>query len=197
MRYFVVIFFIALSVLINIKPASSLSFDVVMTANGGLVLSSFGDCVRTKWTSDKDFCPSFANFQAEMQEMLKTQKGVVNFDFDSSRLKDAEKPKLDGLIELFKKYKIENIRIYGYTDKIGKDQYNLNLSQKRALSVYDYLQSQLNIGKDYTLPLDVKGVGKANPIKECSHEEKGQIIQCLQPNRRAEVEMDYHESVAK
>ena len=131
-----------------------------------------------------------------MQEMMKTQKGVVNFDFNSSILKAVEQPKLDSLIALFRKYKIENIRIYGYSDKIGKDHYNLSLSQKRALAVYDYLQAQLNIGKDYTLPLDVKGMGKANPVKECSHDAKGHMIQCLHPNRRTEVEMDYHESVA-
>jgi len=192
MKFMVFVFFIALSVLINIKPASAISFDVVMTANGGLVLSSFGDCVRTMWSSDKDFCPSYANFQEEMQKMLKTKKGVVNFDFNSSMLKAAEKPKLDSLIALFQKYKIENIRIYGYTDKIGKDHYNLSLSQKRALAVYDYLQSQLNIGKDYNLPLDVKGMGKASPVQDCS-DAKGHMIQCLHPNRRTEVEMDYHE----
>lgn len=195
MKFMALVFFIALSILVGVNSAQAISFDVVMTKDGGIVLSSSGDCVRTMWMSDKDVCPTYELFQEEMQEMLKSQKGIVNFDFNSSLLKDSEKPKLDSLVELFHKYNVKNIRIYGYTDKIGGDHYNLNLSQKRALVVYDYLQSKLNVKQDYELPIDLKGMGKAGPVQDCSHEAKGhKMVECLYPNRRTEVEMDYLET---
>jgi OOP family OmpA-OmpF porin len=80
----------------------------------------------------------------------------------------------------------------GYTDRIGPDAYNLALSQRRAQAVKDYLVSKgIEPNRIYT-----EGKGKANPVKQCPDpsakgevRNRTQLIQCLQPNRRVEVEV--------
>ncbi len=46
---------------------------------------------------------------------------------------------LDKLIEVFKAYPDTNLLINGHTDSVGNDANNMTLSQKRVLSVRDYL----------------------------------------------------------
>ena len=80
----------------------------------------------------------------------------------------------------------------GYTDRIGSDAYNLKLSQRRAQAVKDYLVTKgIEPNRVYT-----EGKGEANPVKQCADPSaKGevrnqkQLIDCLQPNRRVEVEV--------
>jgi outer membrane protein OmpA-like peptidoglycan-associated protein len=53
-----------------------------------------------------------------------------------------------------------NIEIRGYTDSIGEEDYNIQLSQRRAESVMAYLISR---GID-PVRLTAKGYGSANPV---------------------------------
>jgi len=66
----------------------------------------------------------------------------VNFDFDSHNLKPAAKPVLDQAAEDLKQASYPQVRIDGYTDSIGAEQYNMKLSQERADSVKRYLVDQ-------------------------------------------------------
>lgn len=70
-----------------------------------------------------------------------TASADVLFAFDSSVIKDDYKDKLDEiakrLIETDEKLLIE-----GHTDKIGSDEYNQQLSERRANAVRDYLIQQ-------------------------------------------------------
>ena len=52
------------------------------------------------------------------------------------------------------------IQISGHTDYVGNEEYNLELSKKRAKSVYDYLITK-NIDENR---LEYKGFGKSRPI---------------------------------
>jgi outer membrane protein OmpA-like peptidoglycan-associated protein len=55
------------------------------------------------------------------------------------QLENKSKVELDKLIELMGQNKDLKLEISGHTDDIGKDDANMELSQKRAKSVYDYL----------------------------------------------------------
>jgi outer membrane protein OmpA-like peptidoglycan-associated protein len=59
------------------------------------------------------------------------------------------------------------IELSGYTDNVGDDGYNLNLSQNRAKAVFDYLKIN---GID-AARLSYKGYGKASPVAENTTEE--------------------------
>ncbi|MGI6311295.1 MAG: OmpA family protein [Bacteroidales bacterium] len=63
----------------------------------------------------------------------------VFYEVDSWQLKKESLTELNMLSDLLKNNKELIIEIGGYTDSTGSDDYNLNLSEKRALSVVDYL----------------------------------------------------------
>lgn len=78
----------------------------------------------------------------------------------------------------------QQIRISGYTDRLGSDQYNQKLSFERAQGVKTYLVMQ---GID-PKRLIVEGHGEADPVVNCSEKQLPDLIQCLAPNRRVEID---------
>ena len=72
-----------------------------------------------------------------------------------------------------------HIEISGHTDNVGSVEYNQNLSNKRAKSVYDYLIEN-GIGKDR---LSFIGFGESQPINS-NETDKGKA-----ENRRTEVKI--------
>ena len=57
-------------------------------------------------------------------------------------------------------YPTLHVRVEGYTDSIGSDDYNLQLSRKRADAVRDYLDTN-GIRADN---ITAVGLGKENPV---------------------------------
>ena len=106
------------------------------------------------------------------------------FAFDRSDLR-PEQPKLDEIAGvLSRNTAVVNVNIIGYTDRIGATKYNDKLSQRRADAVKDYLiQKGIAPGR-----LTSTGKGEANPVVECSNKKRADLIKCLEPNRRVEVE---------
>ncbi|UII29798.1 OmpA family protein [Fulvivirga ulvae] len=89
-------------------------------------------------------------------------KAVLNnifFDVDSYALKAKSQTELNKLINFLNTNPSIRIEIGGHTDNTGSAQYNLDLSLKRAKSVYDFLIEK-NISK---ARLSYKGYGQATP----------------------------------
>lgn len=84
----------------------------------------------------------------------------VNFDFDSARLRSDAKPVLDEAVRTLKANDTVDVSVDGYTDGVGGDAYNLELSERRARAVADYLVE----GGVSRQRLTVKGFGKADPV---------------------------------
>ena len=86
--------------------------------------------------------------------------GTVHFETDSAVLTDADKATLDRAADAMKKDPAVHMRLEGYTDSTGTDPHNLSLSQRRAISVGDYLK-----GKGIeTNRLTGEGFGPSNPV---------------------------------
>ena len=86
----------------------------------------------------------------------------VNFEFGKSTLTTSAKQNLDKLVPVFKNYADTDIKIYGYTDSKGSDEFNLNLSKERAASVKNYLSSKgLVSGRFVSV-----GMGEVDPIAD-------------------------------
>jgi OOP family OmpA-OmpF porin len=80
-----------------------------------------------------------------------------------------------------------SIKVLGYTDRLGSDQYNMALSEARAATIKNYLVSQGIPPEKIT----TNGLGKTAPVVACEQETRdAQLIDCLQPNRRFEIEVE-------
>ncbi len=111
------------------------------------------------------------------------------FDFDKSALKPEGKAAIDKEIiaKLGQVSKLELVLVTGHTDRIGSQQYNQKLSERRADSVRDYLVSK-GVAKD---KIETLGMGKTQPVPgvSCAQKNMKELIACLAPNRRVEVEV--------
>nr|WP_294862102.1 OmpA family protein [uncultured Fluviicola sp.] len=66
----------------------------------------------------------------------------VCFGFDSSVLDNRARQELDKVLTQLDSLSDYKIYLRGHTDNIGSDSYNENLSEKRAITVRDYLISK-------------------------------------------------------
>ncbi|HEY5293807.1 MAG TPA: OmpA family protein [Burkholderiales bacterium] len=110
------------------------------------------------------------------------------FEFNKAVLRKAAMAKLDQdvIAKLPQCAKIELILVSGYTDRLGSQQYNQKLSEKRANAVKAYLVKK---GVDAS-KIDTMGMGKTLQIKSCPDgKNRKALIECLAPNRRAVVEI--------
>lgn len=93
-------------------------------------------------------------------EGLVLRLGEILFDTDSFTLKSESKETIDNIIEAIKKtYPDREIIVRGHTDNTGSEEYNKNLSERRAKTVADYILPNLNHDK-----LSYSGFGDKEPI---------------------------------
>lgn len=119
----------------------------------------------------------------------------IEYDYDSANLRPVSIEILDQLIEFLELNHNLKIEIRSHTDERGSDKYNLNLSERRAQSVVDYLISQgipaeRLVAKGYgeTMPAEIKDpAGKVvtlTPTYIYSLEDKALQEEYHQRNRR-------------
>jgi outer membrane protein OmpA-like peptidoglycan-associated protein len=113
----------------------------------------------------------------------------VLFDFDKAVLKPEGKAAIDSQIvgKLSQIQKLEVVLVTGHTDRLGTDAHNQPLSQRRADAVRDYLVSK-GVPRDR---IETIGMGEKQPLPgvQCDQTNLKELIACLQPNRRVEVEV--------
>jgi OOP family OmpA-OmpF porin len=106
------------------------------------------------------------------------------FAFDSAQLRMPQ-TKLDEIAQVLSAGQYNgNVTVTGYTDRLGSDAYNLKLSQQRAEAVRNYLTSKGVAANRLT----AVGKGESNPVVTCNDRKRSDLIECLAPNRRVEVE---------
>jgi len=112
------------------------------------------------------------------------------FDFDSTVVKPAGKQELDKLVADLNGVNYDVITVTGHTDRIGPRTYNLTLSLRRAEAVKAYLVQN---GKLPASKITARGINGDEPVtgpNDCRNTaSKANQIQCLQVDRRVEVEV--------
>jgi OOP family OmpA-OmpF porin len=112
------------------------------------------------------------------------------FAFAKSDLSAAAKAELDKevIAKLGQCSKVNLILITGHTDRIGSQQGNQKLSEKRANIVKKYLDSK-GVKAD---TIDTMGAGKTQPVPGVKCDDKQsrkKLVECLAPNRRVVIEV--------
>lgn len=116
--------------------------------------------------------------------------GDTLFKFNKSGINDMLPggiERLNGIAQRLKTYQsLSTMRIVGHTDRYGSDEYNNDLSARRASTVRAYLESQgLRASKT-----EASGMGKTQPVTNCSASapRAAQIV-CLQADRRVNIDV--------
>ncbi|HEX7801545.1 MAG TPA: OmpA family protein [Pseudoxanthomonas sp.] len=78
-----------------------------------------------------------------------------------------------------------SIMVVGHTDRIGSDAANQLLSQRRAMTVRQYLVDR---GVP-AMTINAEGRGESQPVKDCEEQARDALIACLAPNRRVEIQV--------
>jgi OmpA-OmpF porin, OOP family len=116
----------------------------------------------------------------------------VLFDFGKADLKDSGKARLDQLASEIKGADVDEIIAVGHADRIASEDYNQKLSEARAQAVKDYLAQQ---GAKSNV-ITAQGKGESQPVTGDACKKLGaergnnkKLVECLQPDRRVEIEV--------
>lgn len=103
---------------------------------------------------------------------------LINFEFGKSELNAVSREYLDKIAAMILRSNA-SIKVKGHTDNVGTEEFNMDLSQKRAKAVYDYLLKKgISASK-----LSYSYYGMSRPIASNDTEE-GRMM-----NRRVEFEI--------
>ncbi len=116
-----------------------------------------------------------------------TLDAKVLFDFDKAVLKPEGMAAIDSQVvgKLAQIQKLDVVLVTGHTDRIGTEAYNQKLSERRADAVRNYLVSK---GVDKA-KIETIGMGEKQPVVQCAQKNFKELVACLAPNRRVEVQM--------
>ena len=106
---------------------------------------------------------------------------MIDFDTDSDQIKPKYEAQVAKVADFMKEYPETTALVAGHTDDVGSSEYNMKLSQKRAVSVMNYLIEKFGIDKSR---LSAKGYGDTRRIVYNTTAEG------RKKNRRVEVWVD-------
>lgn len=152
--------------------------------------TSFGECWHTGfWTQDQavEGCDGVVakaepapavSPAATMADVEK--KFALYFDFDSTQVGDVSNivNYIGSLASL------QSVKLVGYADFIGSAAYNEQLSKRRAEAVAAKLQ-QSGVDANKT---SIGYMGESAPVANCTGR-GAELISCLRPDRRVDVEI--------
>lgn len=194
----------------NVSNTTNLNNNVntgayLTDSSGAIVKSNFGLCWRTSsWTPQtaiRECDPDLFKDIAVVQEVQVVQevtpvtvvqaKAPVSvvlktfFNFDKDQLTQVNKDKLRDVANKMREFDIDTVTLKGHADRIGSDEYNENLSQRRADVVKAELVS-LGVAESKIM---TEAKGETQPEVTCDGRTSPKVIACLAPNRRVEIEV--------
>ena len=156
---------------------------VVGAVGGGLAGGAVGVYMDAqKRDLEKNLAPEISAGQARVQKLseqvvLITMTNQTAFETDSSSIKPGFHSTMDKLADVVVRYGKTTLTVVGHTDNVGTDSYNQRLSERRALSVAQYLEQRRVNG----MRLATAGKGESQPVASNATETGRQA------NRRVEI----------
>lgn len=198
------------ALLFTLLSAGAVAADRGMTGyvvdrTGAVLHASRGECVHTSVWKPSLAVPGCDNFAEQMEpasagppmqvavapqkrlEMV-TLDARTLFGFDQAKLRPEAEQTLDDMARRLNGYPdVTQVVISGYTDRIGTEAYNKDLSRRRAQAVADYLSARTDVSRT---GIEVRAMGEADPLVECHNTGSFKaLVECLQPNRRVTVDV--------
>lgn len=136
--------------------------------DGDLVADLDDQCVflpeNKNGHEDEDGCPE--KLPPKLVQFDGVIKGI-EFDFNKATIRPESEPLLDQAAEVLAEFPGVKVEIVGHTDNVGTEEFNLDLSRKRAEAVKDYL-----VGKGVDADrITTEGRGPNAPIADNATEE--------------------------
>lgn len=180
--------------------AAELSPGYVYDGNGVVLRDGSGQCITTeKWTRENAIAECHPEIVAAReggpQQVVMRRISLeadTFFEFDSATLTAEGKRRLDEIIGAMRgRVQDVQLSVTGYTDRIGSEQYNQQLSEDRAAAVRNYFAAN-GVPPDL---IQVAGKGASDPVVSCEGMRGQELVECLAPNRRTEIEFSAFEEV--
>jgi outer membrane protein OmpA-like peptidoglycan-associated protein len=156
---------------------------VVGAVGGGLAGGAVGAYMDSqKRDLEKNLGPEIQSGNARVEKLPNdvvriTMTSQTAFQTDSSSIKPGFHSTMDKLADVMLRYGKTTLTIVGHTDNVGTNDYNQKLSERRALSVAQYLESR----RVDAMRLATAGKGETQPAANNSSESG------RQENRRVEI----------
>ena len=113
------------------------------------------------------------------QQLVVTMKSALMFETDSFSITHGQES-LDGIAETLNEFPESTVMVKGYTDSRGSEQYNLDLSRRRAEAVKNYLIAKR------VAPSRITAVGFGESFPVASNDTESGIL-----NRRVAWKIEY------
>ena len=110
------------------------------------------------------------------------------FDFNKAELRPRGQGLLSDIASRLQSAEYDTITVTGHSDRIGSHAYNMKLSEKRAQVVADFLVEH----GVHAHTINAIGKGETEPVTtpdQCKNLKRKQLIECLQPDRRVDVDV--------
>lgn len=107
------------------------------------------------------------NVEIELDKIFQGVDIIIDniyYDYNKASIREDAKPALDYLAKVLLDNPAIRIELTSHTDCRGEDDYNLDLSQRRAASAISYIQSSASIDAQR---MTAKGKGESSPEIEC------------------------------
>jgi outer membrane protein OmpA-like peptidoglycan-associated protein len=163
--------------LTSIKPKRKINW--IILGSLGAFIAIFGVILAYVLMAKTPPAPKIAKNGSVVTTLTKPlqEELTVRFSFNSAEIKPADISQIESLWSKAKDGKGKVI-IAGHADDLGAEEYNQELSQKRAENVAKVLQQ---IGIDNHYQVTIQGFGETKPVAE-NTTEQGRVL-----NRRVEI----------
>lgn len=120
-----------------------------------------GQTLQSDATSSVRFIKREERVAQKLGYRVLEKYALILFDFDRADIKDRNKAVTDRIIDRIKTVPDAMVKIVGHTDTIGKEVYNVALSQRRAKAAYDQIMATGVAASDRVFHM---GAGPYDPL---------------------------------
>ncbi|WP_432822705.1 OmpA family protein [Trichloromonas sp.] len=130
-----------------------------------------------------DFIQTRQQMASKQGYQVQETYALVLFDFDSNDVDARNQQIVHQIVDRIRALPQATVEIVGHTDNIGKEDYNVKLSERRAKAVYSLLMSAY--GEDAENRIRYRGVGPFDPLYDNLSSETRAF------NRTVTITLDY------